>query len=278
MRNKLFKFLAIVFVTFLYYTKSQAQTSCVVSGVNISVSGTYYGVTYWTPSNQMCTSAAFTGSGYWSNVMIGGNLVYTFSSPVYSVRINYTLIDGGIDVANISVNGGGVMTLSSPCGMSVAGSQVTGTAGTGLFSDTSITVTSTLPFTTITTTNAGTSSNTGYVQGNPCTFIIYPHCNAGTTAPALSAISITNVCPATTVNLNTLHSGSVPAFSGVSLVWFTNNTHTGAAYATPTTAGAGTYYAFYYDSVNNCYSPASSMITVTATPCCGVGLNVPILN
>jgi hypothetical protein len=26
--------------------------------------------------------------------------------------------------------------------------------------------------------------------------------------------------------------------------WFTNNTHTGTAYSTPSTAAAGTYYAF----------------------------------
>ena len=49
--------------------------------------------------------------------------------------------------------------------------------------------------------------------------------------------------------------------------WFTNNTHTGTAYSTPSTAAAGTYYAFYYDSVLGCYSPASTGVVVTVNAC-----------
>lgn len=101
-------------------------------------------------------------------------------------------------------------------------------------------------------------------------------CNAGTTSPPLSGTTLSNVCPATTVNLNSRHNGTVP--SGASLVWFTNSAHTGTAYATPTAATAGTYYAFYYDSTNNCYSPASSAVTVTITVCCNAGTNPPVIN
>ena len=84
---------------------------------------------------------------------------------------------------------------------------------------------------------------------------------AGVVAPSVSSTSLTNTCPATTVNLNPLVTTPIP--SGASLVWFTNNTHSGSAYATPTAAGAGTYYAYFYDSINNCYSPASNAVTVT---------------
>ncbi len=90
-------------------------------------------------------------------------------------------------------------------------------------------------------------------------------CNAGITAPALSGPSISITCPTTTVNLNSLVTSSTP--SGSSLVWFTNSTHTGTAYSTPTTATAGTYYAYYYDSVGNCYSPASSAVAVNINSC-----------
>lgn len=93
-------------------------------------------------------------------------------------------------------------------------------------------------------------------------------CLAGTTAPSLSGTTITNTCPTTTVDLNSIHTGTTP--SGSSLVWFTNNTHTGAAYATPTAATAGTYYAFYYDSTNNCYSSASNAVIVTVNTCSAV--------
>ena len=85
-------------------------------------------------------------------------------------------------------------------------------------------------------------------------------CSAGTTAPSIQ--NLTNICPATYVDLNTAHTGTIPA--GSSLVWFNNNTHTGTALSGTqiTQAGAGTYFAFYYDSVNNCYSPVSNAVTV----------------
>ena len=90
-------------------------------------------------------------------------------------------------------------------------------------------------------------------------------CNAGTTAPAVQNLS--NVCPATTVDLTNAHTGTVPA--GAALAWFTNNAHTGTALSGTqiTQAGAGTYYAFYYDSTNACYSPASAPVTVTISVC-----------
>ncbi|WP_157607458.1 hypothetical protein [Runella limosa] len=88
---------------------------------------------------------------------------------------------------------------------------------------------------------------------------------AGVVAPSISATSATNSCPITTVNLNLLVTTPTP--SGAARVWFTNNTHAGLAYSTPTTAGAGIYYAYFYDSVTGCYSPPSNAVTVTITSC-----------
>jgi len=97
---------------------------------------------------------------------------------------------------------------------------------------------------------------------------------AGVTAPIIPTASAnaTNNCPTATVNLNSLVTSSTPV--GATLLWFTNNAHTGTAYATPTTATAGTYYAFYYDSVKDCYSLASAPVTVTITTCCPTITNV----
>ncbi|MBK7698605.1 MAG: hypothetical protein IPJ39_07685 [Saprospiraceae bacterium] len=39
------------------------------------------------------------------------------------------------------------------------------------------------------------------------------------------------------------------------------------AYSTPTMAGAGTYYAFYYDSTADCYGPVSASVVVTIIDC-----------
>ncbi|WP_188771504.1 beta strand repeat-containing protein [Emticicia aquatilis] len=92
-------------------------------------------------------------------------------------------------------------------------------------------------------------------------------CSAGAVAPTLSSTTISNVCSATTVNLNQVGLVTSTTPANASLVWFTNNAHTGAAYATPTTAGVGTYYAFYYDSAIGCYSPASAAVTVNIIGC-----------
>lgn len=75
-----------------------------------------------------------------------------------------------------------------------------------------------------------------------------------------------NVCPLLTANLNDAHTGTVP--SGTTLVWFTNQNHTGTAYPTPETAGAGIYYAFYYNSTDDCYSPPSVAVNVLIDPMC----------
>lgn len=79
--------------------------------------------------------------------------------------------------------------------------------------------------------------------------------------------NITNSCPEITVNLNTAHTGTIPDNS--TLVWFTNNTHTGTALSGTqiTEAGEGTYYAFYYDTISSCYSPVSAEVTVSLTDC-----------
>jgi hypothetical protein len=93
-------------------------------------------------------------------------------------------------------------------------------------------------------------------------------CSAGTTAPTLSAATAVNTCPTTTANLNALHNGTIP--NGARLRWHTVATNPTAAdsVATPSVlAASGTYYAYYYDQVNDCYSPASAAVTATITVC-----------
>jgi hypothetical protein len=89
-------------------------------------------------------------------------------------------------------------------------------------------------------------------------------CKANTSV-ILSGSSITNVCPATTVDLSPLVTSTAPLET--SLVWFTNAAHSGESYTTPTEATAGTYYAFYFDYTNNCYSSASTPVVVTILNC-----------
>ncbi|MDZ7897835.1 MAG: hypothetical protein U5N85_07380 [Arcicella sp.] len=91
---------------------------------------------------------------------------------------------------------------------------------------------------------------------------------AGTTAPIITATTLTNTCPATTVDLSGLaNTGTKPA--GTSLVWSTHKVPTSAADTLTnltTVSTAGKYYALYFDKVAACYSPADS-VDVTITAC-----------
>lgn len=112
---------------------------------------------------------------------------------------------------------------------------------------------------------------------SPATTLTITAANCCATAPTLTATTITNVCPSQTVNLNSLYSGTLPA--GVTLEWYTNNTHAGSPVATPTAvAAAGTYYAFLNNTAGACYSPASVAVTFTKTACCLAGTVAPVIN
>ncbi|PHN06874.1 DUF4347 domain-containing protein [Flavilitoribacter nigricans] len=98
--------------------------------------------------------------------------------------------------------------------------------------------------------------------------------DAGTAPPEItgdagSGVSVSNVCPATTFDLTTLVA-SIPA--GATVEWYTTNNSppTGGAYATPTMATAGTYYAYFYDAVEGCYSLPSNPVTMVFDICAPV--------
>lgn len=95
----------------------------------------------------------------------------------------------------------------------------------------------------------------------------FPCCNAGTTAPPVQ--NLNTPCPATTVNLDDAHTGTVPA--GAELRWYNNSNHTGMPLsgAAVSAAGAGTYYAFYYDGENDCWSPAAAVVVMNNCTCEG---------
>jgi hypothetical protein len=103
-------------------------------------------------------------------------------------------------------------------------------------------------------------------------------CNAGTTAPTLSATTKSNVCPATTADVSSLVSSSCP--SGSTLQW--HNVSTGFSASTIVTASsvtAGTYFPVCFDATNTCYSPAPATgVTVTISVCCASGTNAPVLS
>ena len=96
--------------------------------------------------------------------------------------------------------------------------------------------------------------------------VVFKTCLADTYAPPLSTTTFTNVCPTATANLDSLHTGSIPV--GTSLVWSTDNISGDGLSSTESspTSNSGTYYAYYYDAVNDCYSP-STTLTVNVVSC-----------
>jgi hypothetical protein len=92
-----------------------------------------------------------------------------------------------------------------------------------------------------------------------------PPCLAGTTAPNLSTTTLSNVCPVTTANLGSITASNRPA--NTVLEFHSAATPNSSNKITNLSVGAGTYYAVFFDSANNCYSP-STQITVTVNNCC----------
>ncbi len=85
-------------------------------------------------------------------------------------------------------------------------------------------------------------------------------------SPRGAALSVTNICPATTVNLNTQAAvTNVP--SGATQTWHTATPATSLnKVANPASVGAGVYYAAFEDATTNCYSTTTA-ITVTIQAC-----------
>jgi hypothetical protein len=160
-------------------TSNASPLSCVVDGVTITTSGSY-DTGYYTPnSNINCIpDGAYLGYGDWTGAFDpNGFVIYTFSQPVFSVRVGYSAIDSQsvstyTDSGIITINGISPIQLSSLCGVSAIGNVLTCNLPLDTTGDVGLTVSSATPFTSITITN--TSGNSGWVTSNPCNFIIYP--------------------------------------------------------------------------------------------------------
>ncbi|MCZ2141562.1 MAG: hypothetical protein LC096_09265, partial [Bacteroidia bacterium] len=200
---------------------------------------------------------------------------YTFSVPIEHIVIAIYALDGD-DIGNGSGE-----------------SYIFSTNGSG---NTVLSTNSTLPyFIVINDTLTASHDVCGYVKisnsggnftqltitsGNPgngvvigiCSVSTFPATTSITTTPVLSTNYLRNDCPITTVDLNSVVTNTPP--SGTTLVWFNNNIHDGSLYATPDSATTGTYYAFFYDSVENCYSPASTVLHAEALHCDSCTMNI----
>jgi hypothetical protein len=162
------------------------------------------------------------------------------------------------------------------------------TAGTATFNVTSVAsgITGTLTTTLtagqtsvvipVTYTGSGTPGSrtinvtSSQATGTCSTVITVGGCNAGTTAPILTATTKSNICPTTTADVSGLVSSTCPV--GSNLEWHNTNTGLSAStLVTASTVGAGTYYPVCHDVTNTCYSPTPATgVTVTITTCLSI--------
>jgi len=138
---------------------SNAQSTCTEYTTTGSSSSPY--VTTQDPNCQICGPGA---TGPWTGGSCAGTLVSTVVGPaVTTLTLAYTAVNTN-DFATISIDGGGVMGLSTVnCGL--AGNVIGPYTCNGSYGDVFVTVTSTLPFTTVTLLNTGCSS--GWVISCP---------------------------------------------------------------------------------------------------------------
>ncbi|MDA3614801.1 DUF7933 domain-containing protein [Polluticaenibacter yanchengensis] len=256
---------------------------------SIPYSSSYYQTVYYMYDNfsiSVAPNPTLTKSVAPSTIINGGTATYTFtiannsSGSIAQTGLNFTdNLPAGLRIAgtpNVVVTGltGGTVTATAG-GTSVTATGYSIAAGTTATISVNVTnasgqlnagcSTNPAAFTNSASRIVSISSNLTNNIGNVCLSVIA--CPAGSNAPTLSSTGVMAHCPATGYNLNAVHSGTIPGSS--SLVWFTNNTHSGTPLtaAVANNAGAGTYYAFYYNTANNCFSPASAPVTVSVASC-----------
>jgi len=115
------------------------------------------------------------------------------------------------------------------------------------------------------TPSASTLISGGIVQATsvPTNYWVYYYDSVNNCySPGSKVVVVANsCCNIPTVNLNSLSQSAAP--SGSSLVWYTtHNRVNGTLVSNPSAVSTGVYFPFFYDSVNNCYSPVGTPVLV----------------
>ena len=256
------------FITWNSYTNNQTTpiTGNYPGGgtVEVSSTGTGNNHKFFNPSvfanlNNPAANQTFGTSGSY-NVTPLKSLTFTFSTPVIINELNIADIDR-------SNNWNDAFTFSNVTFTSVSGANcdftLTGATPTGNFGNNEeyaqwlTSTTAIFSFTINFPTTANVTAADIYYS-----IKVTIACAAFTTAPTLSATTITNTCPATTVDLTTITASNTPA--NTTLTWHTATPATDAnkiAAGDLATRPAGTYFAAFFDATNNCYSGSAGNAT-----------------
>jgi hypothetical protein len=255
------------------------------TGTTTPVTGTYPGGTVTVSNSGTGTNIVFFNTTQVSGSLLGLNgatatqafgtagpqnsasksLTFTFSSPVTINELNIADIDLVASTWNDNFTFSGITFTSVSgfqCNFSLTGASPTGEFGGNAETARWLTSTSQITSFTINYGLSGGLSHAGLFYSMKVT----NPCPAVGTAPTLSATTINNsTCASGYINLNSLVTSTTP--TGASLRWFADNTRTTAVIDPTGVTTSGTYYAFYYDATNNCFSSASAAVTATYTVC-----------
>jgi hypothetical protein len=114
------------------------------------------------------------------------------------------------------------------------------------------------------------SSTTVSASSTPSNYwVFYYDSTNNCYSPGAKVTVLGNLCPSAVANLNNITVSMAP--SGSVLEWHTSATPTaGNKVPDPSSVNSGTYWATYFDSTNNCYSPTSTPVIVETTACSGL--------
>ncbi|MCF6130761.1 gliding motility-associated C-terminal domain-containing protein [Flavobacterium wongokense] len=238
-----------------------------INGVNITATSS--GVVTYPSAFSSCNGAYVTPT---SSIHMGSsgpfnytlhftpavnNLVFVLTAAGHTNNETF-IFNTNSNVPTITSSGSCYTTITGNTIYSGAGSPIGSDGGGGIF-----TVSTTTPFSTLTITGPG--GEAGSLMALCASSVGPVGCDAGTVAPQLSTTTITSVCYESTVNLTSITASNMP--TGVALAWFTGAVPTAANQLTPAQAAVApsgtTYYAAFFDSVNNCYSPPTAVTTIT---------------
>lgn len=205
------KLVKVLFVLLLITGTASAQVVC----TDFTITGTTVSGYFASQSASCALSPVPTGNLIWTGTPLNGNpngfIKHTFNVPQTNVTIGYTVVNNN-DIGAVSVNGGGVITVTSTNACAtVSGNSVGPYIGAGNYGDIQINITSTLPFTELTLINTGNQS--GIVSGD-CNSVII---NANPNPCFFSLGSDLSLCQGDTVLLTALTPGA-------SYLWHDNST------------------------------------------------------
>jgi uncharacterized repeat protein (TIGR01451 family)/uncharacterized delta-60 repeat protein len=249
--------------------------TCLVTGINVTCISQQQ-EPYYIPnptSNSACHNPP-NQNALATTLPGNGSIIFNFAVPITSVKVPFYGVDNFTDLymglvsdkAEVIINSPGQLSFTNLCGLiNIPGNILKCTlpvrpAGAANIGNAEVVINSTIPFTTLTIHSVCCS---GW-ESNPCDLSNIITCLAGNNAPTLSTNSITDACPATTINLTSITATNQPP--NTTLTWHSSNIANGTSLVNnPSSALPGTYYGAFYDAAHNCYSPISLPVNATIT-------------